>query len=179
MKDSWYTAQLSVASVLLISKSEVLLPSQNYVITVTEGIKFVLIKESSKCSLFGISAILIKYIHIWWGDSQCDKWRIGLNAVIVLFSWVDILSCVPWKCQHNMETINENLFCMYIVSLHLAKINVFKHLTKKTGPGKQPIAITVLNKQNTFTFIFFSYALWQWILDILASSETPFSCAVV
>lgn len=44
---------------------------------------------------------------------------------------------------------------MYIVSLHLAKINVFKHLTKKTGPGKQPIAIAFLNKQNTINFIFF------------------------
>lgn len=44
---------------------------------------------------------------------------------------------------------------MYLVSLHLAKINVFKHLTKKTGPGTQPIAIAVLNKQSTISFIFF------------------------
>lgn len=75
-------------------------------------------------------------------------------AVIVLFCCRDIFSCVPWECQHNMKTINEILFYMYIVSLHLAKISMFKHLTKKTGPGKQPIAI-----QNTIYFIFFLYVL--------------------
>lgn len=57
---------------------------------------------------------------------------------------------------------------MYIVSLYLAKINVFKHLSKKTGPGKQPIAIAVLNKQNTIYFVFLSmYSDTEYFIFLL------------
>lgn len=101
-------------------------------------------------------------------------------AVLVFFCCIDILSCVLWEYQHNMENgeYQHNygnylpLFCMYIASFHLVKIHVFKHLTKKTGPGKWSIAIAVLNKQTKYNYfyIFFictltlntSYSCFKW-----------------
>lgn len=57
---------------------------------------------------------------------------------------------------------------MYIVSCRLPKTNVFKHLAKKTGLGKQPIAIAVLNKQNTISFlVFYMYSDTECLIFLL------------